>query len=715
MNKTDLPVDFPPTEKMMPKSNRALILRSLVPIASSLASEYLQTFLSRLSDVLGQHATQKVRPAEALLSADALIYLKKNSLQFYASAPGYLTQLLIEEIDAAESKPHRKNHSADQGSATFDETENKGLIGKLGQSIECDNAEVLAALNKRIAYLLQARTVNISRNPFRPEIFVQALFGAWCDFHPVPESHSMILRLLRVEMFPYIGLILQALNESLIGRGILLDQSEPTTMPIDEQTDTSASRSAGRKEPLLNTKLRQMLPDEEASIGDLLIPNLFPAEGTESGTGAMDIATRLQQEMYLELSDGALPEVADATILHRFKSQVPSGMLTKNQEISVGFLINIYEFIFADESLEEEIKALIAPLQIPTLKAALLNKDFFFKETHPARHLLESLVKAGMFWNSEGVGQDPLYQAIKNSVDQVKCEVEPLSGLFAAVVADFESFIAEEGGWSEIALTEPIAEALRQEKIRLSLDLARSEVATRIETGEVAGFVEKFLEKYWVSVLALAHSVKDDKPDALDSALKTMDDLIWSMKPKSSPEERKELLAKLPSLLSLINVWLNTIKCDDLDRATFFTKLAERHASIVRSDLSLRGQIEFAVNVAEKVSERRLKKNGNESHGKRWDKYTLLVNRLVLGDCVEFVDENDVQKKFKLAWISAKRSILLFSNHQGQDAFSVTAEDLANSLSVDRARILVWTSVVDRALSLALTTSGAEPRTTFSS
>ncbi len=698
--------DFPKTEKMMPKSNRALILRSLVPIASSVFSEHLQVFLLRLTEALRQHSQQKSRPVEALLCESALGYIKKNSLQFYATAPGYLTHLLIDEIDLTENKFQKKDtdNANNPASLSFDEIEKRAAIQKLSQAVEHANAEVLDEFNKRVAYLLQSRTIAGSRNPFRPETFIQALYDAWCDFYVESDSHNMVLRLLRAETFSSISAILQILNEALIARRILVDQANESA-PANEVPDNPITRHQGGKESLHQKKLRQLLPDEESSMGDLLIPNLFPVAKCEDERGEVSvhgIATTLQRRMYLDVSDDGAGGKGEATILHNFKNQMQPGLLTQNQHSAVELLISIYEYIFANDGIHDEIKALIAPLQIPTLKAALLNKDFFFKETHPARHLLEILFKASIFWNPDGGTQDPLYLAIKNSVDQLKYEEEPSSDLFAAVASEFESFVSEETGWSEIALTEPIAEALRQEKIRLSHDKAMAEVEARIDTGEIAGFVEKFLEMYWVPVLALAYSVKDDKPDALDNALKTMDDLIWSMKPKANPEERKELIAKLPSLLSLTNAWLNTIKCDEQERAVFFMKLAERHASIVRADFTLRGQIEFAVNVAEKVSDRRLQKNSHVSRGKSGEKFTVLANGLMLGDCVEFLDENDVPKKFKLAWMSAKRSILLFSNHQGRDAFSVTVDDLAHSFLIERARILVWTPIIERALSAAL-------------
>ena len=86
------------------------------------------------------------------------------------------------------------------------------------------------------------------------------------------------------------------------------------------------------------------------------------------------------------------------------------------------------------------------------------------------------------------------------------------------------------------ALQPHIAEALRQEKMQQAHECAAADVARRIETGEVADFVEVFLETQWTRILMLAHSVAAQKPETLAHALQTMDALIDSVTPKGSPQ-----------------------------------------------------------------------------------------------------------------------------------------------------------------------------------
>ncbi|MBR7784696.1 DUF1631 family protein, partial [Undibacterium luofuense] len=101
-------------------------------------------------------------------------------------------------------------------------------------------------------------------------------------------------------------------------------------------------------------------------------------------------------------------------------------------------------------------------------------------------------------------------------------------------------------------------------------------------------------------------SVKEEKPQAVEDAIRTMDDLIWSVKPKITLQDRQELLNRLPAILARLNKWLSLIKWEDADRVRFFAELAECHASIVRAPLELSPdkQFEIAVEAAQHAAER---------------------------------------------------------------------------------------------------------------
>jgi len=399
----------------------------------------------------------------------------------------------------------------------------------------------------------------------------------------------------------------------------------------------------------------------------------------------------------------------DTALLSNIKAQAPRGTLTRVDEHTIDLLAKVFDVVFHNQDIPSEIKPLISLLQVPVLKTALADKDFFFKEEHPARRLIELLAKYSVAWDQKKGTDDPFYQTVQRNIKRVGEEMDHKTSVFSDVVSDLESFIQEEETTSIDALATPINEALREEKIGQARKAAKSEVALRIGTGEVVAFVEGFLENKWVPVLTLAYSVQDEKPEVVKNAIQTMDDLIWSVKPKITAEQRKELLTKLPSMLSALNKWLNLIKWEDADRLQFFAELAECHASIMRAPLELspQRQLEISIEAAKKAAERRLEKRVAAEPAPPPDEFDQKTDKIERGTWIEYTPKGSESKRVKLAWVSPMRSLYIFTTKDKSESFSVSAEELAQAFREERARAIPTGGLVDRALAQAIESMGA--------
>lgn len=706
-------------------SSRLLILQALVPIATHLVSSQLEAFSARLTDALFKLSDQTIRPEEASASFQAFQLLKRNNTAFYRLVVGQINAALTKEVSTINAKKKiPKKEAQDFSLVSFDEMESKLLIRNLSQALEVNNADILVALNIRIGNVLRRTPINIAQNPFRPDVFVHAVYQAWKEFDATPESHHLVLRLLQPNIFLQLKPILNEINEGLIARGIMPDISD-VYRGKNKNADANSADEIDDRDPYLHNKLRSIFSGQPISGSGKRSAGSLEWSGSGGGftgngnRGDVDTVT-IDRQFFNYLTSiqktGPLSEAGmdhDASVqpgtrgespLRQLSRQAPAESLTDVDQSTIELLARIFDFVFNDPSIPEDIKNLIGQLQIPTLKVALLDKDFFFKETHPARVLIDTLAKSGALLDADASSEDPLYHMIEGVVERVQTEFDEQIDLFSDVVADLEAFLQEEEDKTDEAITEPVEKALKQEKMRLAREFAEHDVAIRVETGEVAGFLETFLLEQWIRILTIAHSVKDKKPHALENALKTMDDLIWSLKSKNSAEERKELVSKLPSMLSLLNAWLNAIKWDEPDRVFFFSKLAERHAAIARAPLELspRRQVEIAVNIAQRASERRLNRhvqNQIDKHPDEWSQQVEVLNR---GVWLNFVQQNDAQARYKLAWVSPKRTRYIFTNRQGHDAFSISGEELVAKFRAGTVTQIISDSVVDRALIDAL-------------
>ena len=666
------------------RRRRSDVLKELVHIALQQVDTQFGDFSTRLSEALLQRSDSSGDAKEANLCFNLGNLLKNHGYPFLLLATEKLEQALTREIGLLEHGAQRpaSRRSSDLALVPFAEMDTKVMMGSSARLFDIEQADQLAALNSRLANLLQRDTLSVPQNPFRPEVFLAAIQAAWCAFTPEIDAHAILLPLCRPTVFLALDPILKAINDDLIAHGILPELVNTYRISKSNGNLSAATREASQQ------ALREQLRQRFELSGQTDMP-------TRSGSGSSLLG-------HVEALPADSPAVNQ---LARLRSGMPPGSLSRVDEATIDLLSQVFDTVFQDPHIPQEIKELIGFLQIPVLKAALVDQEFFYSDTHPARKLIDLLARTGIDWDRSKGTDDPLYRTMKQGIERVRHDDGgDQRQHFTAALGELESYIRSEESAATSALARPITQALQAEKIRMAGRSARNDVAVRIRTGEVSAFVEAFLESRWITVLTLAHSISDERPEVLTNAIRTMDDLLWSIKPKLNAEQRRELIARLPMILAMLNKWLTVIKWDDADRLRFFADLAECHASIVRApiDLSPERQVEIAVEVARKAAEHRLDLQAREPAEVPPDQFVVTVEQLQRGTWLAFEQISGEVRQVRLAWVSPLRTLYIFTNGQREEAFSMPADELARQFRDARVRILAQDGVVERALVRAL-------------
>lgn len=366
-----------------------------------------------------------------------------------------------------------------------------------------------------------------------------------------------------------------------------------------------------------------------------------------------------------------------------------------------------FDQIAVEETIPADIRQLLARLKEPLSQLVQNDVTFLFSRLHPARRLVNAVIDCGLGFESGEDGADPVYQALEQAVEQARQENGVQTRQFDAIADEIEAFAAQQVHMSEDTLQESIAEANAQERAAYAQQLAEEDVASRISGGEVEGFIEAFLQTQWTRVLAVVH---ESRPADLPTARQAMDDLIWSVKPKAAPDERKELIGRLPALLAELNGWLDAVEWDGAERGAFFSELAGRHAANMRGplDLSPRDQLENRMNVMQKASEHELSRRAREQQDAALAGFMRQISVLLPGRWVEFVRNDGSKVNCRLIWISPGRGRFLFTGRRGRLIFTLEDKALAQALRMVRATIIAPDALVTRALTTALDQLGAK-------
>lgn len=687
--------------------------------------------------------------------------LKENAYAFCHLATGAVEDALGAELARLRPQGAASAIPDTLSLVPLEEIDDRLAIAALARPFDLVHAEVLATLAVRLGMLLGRGMLRPDANPFRPAVFLQAIDTAWRAFEPDALAHKLVRPLLTPDVLFDVGPMLDALAARL--REAHQRPGRGAGYHIQKTDDAAATKAArAGRQAALSAQLRALFGEEGAGAGALVpdLPDMPAGSGgwrpsaaagfqvpagaaaVQSGAAAGVVAATaaigpeavpatvpasglLARLASLAAADGT-GESARTAVPHnvfylpRLKRELPAGALARADERTLELLSRVFETVLLDDSIPPQARELLQLLQLPVLKAALLDRDFFFEQTHPARRLVDLLSRMG--WEQRTDNTDPVFRAMQRGVHAVgaaaradedaQADGAAFASSFATAVAELEAQIeagreAEESAL-QAAIAGPVASALARERQETAARAAQEAVALRLASAGVPNVVDGFLAQRWTTVMTFAYSIEDARPGAVGDATRAMDDLVWSVKPKPTQEQRKSLIARLPRLLSTLNKWLDAIKWQDAERLQFFAALAECHAAIVRAPLELtpERQMELAVEAARLDALRRIEREqaareqAAEQAAQRAAAWSPL-DGLERGTWLEFRGA-DGARKVKLAWVSPLRTLFIFSGAHRREAFSLMADKLAAALHAGRARVLALDGVVGEVLAEAM-------------
>ncbi len=284
----------------------------------------------------------------------------------------------------------------------------------------------------------------------------------------------------------------------------------------------------------------------------------------------------------------------NVSMLRELKNTDLAASLGSVDAMTIDIVAMLFDFIFEDKQVPDPIKALIGRLQIPVLKAAMLDQAFFSKKSHPTRRLLNALADAATGWEEAITHDSPLYLKVDQIVQRVNDEFEDNLAVFERALDDFERFIEEQEHVADalVEVSIDMLQAREREQIKEedAQQAAESAVAARAADSEVPEAVRLFLCQEWVKPLRAAYLTGGTESAAWLESLGLMDDLIWSVRPKLTRESRQYMVKTLPGLLRRLQEGMARAEIPATVREQFMSRLVHCHAAAVKAGFNLQAE-----------------------------------------------------------------------------------------------------------------------------
>lgn len=456
---------------------------------------------------------------------------------------------------------------------------------RLGSAVADLTSWELVDLRARVAHL-EAASALADADLLMPPALGRLFAESWRDARLLPEHWRACATVLHEQIALACLAASQEANRRLVAAGVMPEvrlqarKGEPggvTRAPVKPMAAAPlqplqlhpapaaaaapATVTGGNIEA---TRLMTAHADELAHQLSRLMSQHLPtfAAPTRQWQPSPDLATAIQatQQMIRErvdqdLARGSSPVTQTALMeeMGTRKQQLKRAAGSQEERATIEVVDLLFQAILAEDRIPAALRVLFARLQMPVLRVAVSEPDFFAASDHPARRLIDRMGACAMgFDTMAGTQGDALAREVRRVVQVVEAYPDTGRRVFQTVLNEFEKFVENFMRTQSDAARQGIslAEQVEQREtlaIQYTIELRKMLDAVPVQDG-----IRDFLFQVWADVLAITSLRSGPHSEQTQAMKRAAADLIWAAGAKVSREERTDVIRRLPQLLKAV-------------------------------------------------------------------------------------------------------------------------------------------------------------------
>jgi hypothetical protein len=601
-------------------------------------------------------------------------------------------------------------------------------------------ARDLFAVNQRLSVICGGIKIDESTNPIAPAALAQAFRQAMRELSAEMRVKLIIYKLFDRYVLAALEELYQEVNTELVRAGVLpqlrhavvrgeAPAGAPAASATGSQTAGDATGELDHEAELAGELLhtvRTLFSARRAQAGGFVAGGGVAGTAGQGGSLAVPTANELLGALSVlqsQLASGPVPSAqsADPALLSRDVSQLKEHLLgqlgalrgerpsqvSAIDEDTIDLVGMLFEFILEDSTLPAAMQVMLARLQIPYLKAAILDRKLFAHRQHPARRLLDGLAELAKGWSEESDRDHRVHDKIKSIVERLLHDFDDDMGMFERLGAELQAFQEQSRKRAELA-EQRVAESARgREKLELARRRAAREILDRIGNQTLPPLIHGVLARAWANHLVLTILRQGEESPALAEALRFVNEFIASARPVNTLDERRALLRMLPGIERALRRGLANVAFQESDierllgqlHAYYRQQLGETAPDTSTEDvvLPIPDSIQPLLDTESGEADAEPPQPALEATQEGSNELTQ-VEQLKPGTWLEFCPTGDAVTRAKLSWISPMSGRYLFVNRRGLKVGDYAPHELAAALAAGSARILPSEPLFDRAM-----------------
>jgi len=245
--------------------------------------------------------------------------------------------------------------------------------------------------------------------------------------------------------------------------------------------------------------------------------------------------------------DGVGVEQA-ATVVRQRTTELKKKASTTAEKATIEIVALMFQSILAEERIPPSVRVWFARLQMPVLRVALSEPEFFGTLAHPARQLIDRMGSCVMGFDASAINGSALEAEIKRVVQVIEQYPETGRRVFQLVYEEFQKFLSR--FLTESGSTQRLVSVAQQVEQKETMAIQYTiEMRNMLRDIPVREEIREFLFKVWAEVLAVAAVKNGPQHEDTIAMKKSASDLVWAASAKPNRNDRARVIQELPALL----------------------------------------------------------------------------------------------------------------------------------------------------------------------
>ena len=249
-----------------------------------------------------------------------------------------------------------------------------------------------------------------------------------------------------------------------------------------------------------------------------------------------------------------------SSALRQRTSTLKQAASSSTEKATIEIVALMFQSILAEDRIPPTVRVWFARLQMPVLRVAIAEPEFFDSLQHPARRLIDRMGSCVLGFDV-AVSGGAMEAEIKRVVQVIEQYPETGRRVFQLVYDEFQKFLSkflsEQGSAARVV---SVAQQIEQkETMTIQYTI---EMRSMLNDMPVRDEIREFLFKVWAEVLAIAAMRNGPQHQQTINLKRAAADLVWAASAKPNRVDRTKVIADLPKLLQWLRLGMSMLGLD---------------------------------------------------------------------------------------------------------------------------------------------------------